>query len=521
MTDVSRGIKDAAKKAGKEKTEDKIKVIPISGAIFENELVEQVWLEGRPAFQIHTFKGSKPDIIIGYIESKDELGNPIEYVPIDNELLRKGSVWIPEAEKNIEAATFSKLWESQDKLLDLAFDAVKQREEARLFMRICTSSWFVDKEETGIAGVGKFAPILAIRGLSGGGKNRFTFCLRCCSYHPFYQSSTNKIPSIFRPLELWKGALVLNEADIDPNGKDRELAGLLIARSYGDAISRQNPNNINEANAFNQFQLTIVTQRENFGENALEGRSIPFYTEKSWNKLPSLETPEMIELGKEIQKVSLALRMKYYSTLEINKAFWLDTSDARLNSALLPLAALSNIDPSISELLNKQLRKLERRKTQLKAESDDGLLTNFLFNKLQQEDGEMPLFEHYQGNAYYFLDKHEIHTEKRFNEHTKETSEIEEEIRTILTTSNLQMSLGFNSSKGVRKKLDALLHTEDLPVTYRPLWNTHKVAKPVWFRIEPLTKLFREFVIDFDPEKHIPEALKPKAATLDSQDGRA
>ncbi len=289
---------------------------------------------------------SKTDEIATKLE--DPTKKNVFYVPIVNDHLTKGSVIIPEANLDIESATFEKLWELEDKLLDLGFDAGSQRDEARLLMRIATSSWFIDREELGPAGMSKFAPIIPIRGLSGGGKNRLLNILRFCAYHPFYQLTTDKIPSTFRPLELWKGVLALDECDLDKN--DKALIGFLLARSYGNPISRQNPNNFNESNAFNSFQLTMVTQRQPWGENALEGRSIPYYSEKTWKKLPTLETEEMISIGAEIQKMSLGLRMKYWDQVEIDKLGWLETSDARLNSALLPLRAISRFDDHCGSL---------------------------------------------------------------------------------------------------------------------------------------------------------------------------
>ena len=491
------------KKGKQSKVEEETRIVPISSAVFEEFLVEQVWFEKRAVFQLHRVKGNEPDRILDIIDSADEQGRPLKYVPIDNDHLRKGSVWIPKAHTDIQNVSFEDLWGLQDKLLDASFDSITQREMARLYLRICTSSWFIDKEETGIAGVGKFAPILPIRGLSGGGKSRFMFVCRACSYHPFYQSATNKIPSIYRPLENWKGVLFLNECNIEPNGKDKDLGDFLLARSYGDPISRQNPNNITESNAFNQFQLTVVTQRENFGENAHEGRSIPFYTEKSWQKLPTLETPEMIELAEQIQSTSLALRMKYYPKVEIKKDLWLETSDARLNAALLPLAALSEFDNGISILLNGQLKRIERQKTELKAQSDDGELTNYLFQLLQSEDGEGERYERHQGNTYYFLEKNTIEGE----------GDQEKLVKLPLTSTGLAYKLGFKSAKAVRQKLDALMHTEDLPLQIRPkdkVTNGGKPFKPVWFRVESLLKLFREFVPNFDQNKIPEDLIKPK-----------
>jgi len=469
---------------------EKIEVIPVSRMILPDALVEQVWSEGRPAFQIHYFAEAKHDKIVSDIQTTDDGGDLVKYVPVDNDHLRKGSVIIPEANLDLNSASFEELWTLQDKLLDAGFDAVKQKDEARLISRICSSSWFLDKEDSGIAGMGKFAPIIPIRGVSGGGKNRLLNILRWSSYHPFYQLTTNKIPSIFRPLELWGGVLALDECDLDPE-RDKELVGFLLARSYGNPISRQNPNNVKESNAFNNFQLTLVTQRQGFGENALEGRSIVYYAEKSWEKLPTLETPEMIDIGKQIQKLSLALRMKYWNQIQIEKSFWLETADARLNSALLPLVAMSKFDSSILVLLNKLLKHIERRKVMLKAQSDDGVLVNYLHEKV--EDG---LYRPYMdGATSYVLER----IEERETRDSTQGNDAKERIEIPLTTSRMKEELNWPSAKLIRGRLDGMMHLDDLPERVR--LGGGKPVRAIFFRREALIKLFREFVPDFNVEK--------------------
>jgi hypothetical protein len=164
------------------------------------------------------------------------------------------------------------------------------------------------------------------------------------------------------------------------------------------------------------------------------------------------------------------------------------------------------------------LKKIERRKTALKAQSDDGLLINYIYEKIQPNE-EAPdgkkLFESYlDGRAYYLYYKNEIVVEKAFV-NGKEIEQ-EKEIKVPLTTSLIGSELGWNNPKEIRKKLDALLHVEDLPETVR---ISGKKARAVFFRPGPLVKLCKEFVLDFDEDKGLPPELKPKQATLDSGTG--
>lgn len=96
------------------------------------------------------------------------------------------------------------------------FDHCDRMNEAKLQILIAMTSWILDKEKPllPIAGIGVFAPILALRGPSGSGKNRFANMLRFLCYHPFFDLSTYRIPSLYRPLDQWKGTLIMDEADL-------------------------------------------------------------------------------------------------------------------------------------------------------------------------------------------------------------------------------------------------------------------------------------------------------------------
>jgi len=88
-----------------------------------------------------------------------------------------------------------------------------------------------------IAGVGRFAPIIALRGGSGSGKNRAATTLRLVSYRPFYDLSTLRDPSLYRSLDTWRGALVLDEADTNAS-ESSDFIHLISSRYYGAPISR-------------------------------------------------------------------------------------------------------------------------------------------------------------------------------------------------------------------------------------------------------------------------------------------
>jgi hypothetical protein len=448
--------------------------------------MEEVWNEGRPALQVR-YLDSGNETILDEINSTDEFGRPIKYVPVDNESLREGAVIIPESTVGYKA-TFDDLWKKEDELLELGYDSGEEKDYVRLLTRVVSSSWWLDREVLAavaeptnrkkiesVAGMGRFAPIIPIRGVSGGGKGRLSNLLRFCSYHPVLMMRTYRLPSMYRTLHAWKGVLFIDEGDISEGNS--EIGTYLLERSYGIPIIRVDPENITISRAFDNFGMTVLTQRVDFGENALEGRSLPFVTEKTEKQLPTLETPDMIKLGKEIQRDLLSIRMQYWDKIKVDPSFWYpDVTDARLNAAMLPLHAVSKLEVPGSlepgDLAKKHLKRIEERKVVLKAESDDGVLINYLHEKV-----EAGLFRDHTTEISYFLER--IERDQRGDE-----------VEVPLTTSGMKEDLQWDTANRIRKKLRSLLKVD----------AKLKIggSRVIPFNKRVLVKLFREFVPGFD-----------------------
>ena len=145
--------------------------------------------------------------------------------------------------------------------------------------------------------------------------------------------STYRIPSLYRPFDLWQGTLALDEADFSNTSEKSELIHFLNCRATGTPVSRQNPKNARITDVFANFGLTIVTQRRQFDDNATESRSLPYYSEVTEEKLPVVETDEMLKTGLSLQNKLLYLRMIHYRDVVINKSYWMEEiTDPRSNA---------------------------------------------------------------------------------------------------------------------------------------------------------------------------------------------
>lgn len=476
-----KGLKEDEPAKAEEKPEMEIRYAP--GLTTKNYVAEEVWDGvGLPRFCLYNFDTEK-FTYADYLDlgETNEKGQPIVYHPVFNDHLRKGMVILPREPKE---TTFKETVEDIFKFLlaDKHFDSCGSETQVKLLGLIALGSQFLDrlKPSIPIAGIGRFAPIIGVRGPSGSGKNRLANLLRLCSQRPYFDMSKLNIPSLFRPLDIWRGTLVLDEMDFDKTGETSELIHFLNCRATGTPISRQDPNSPQDSQAFDNFGLTIVTQRRQFDDNATEGRTVPFFCEKTDKKLPTVELDETIAEGMEIQDRLLYLRMKYWREFNIDKEAWIeDISDPRLNAALLPAMTIAKFEPSVADIVKSVVKQIEETKVRQKANSMDGVIIGFLWDHI--EDGHLAQYLN-----FYYLEM----VEK--NEDGYAT-------RKPMTVRGIADKLGWKQSGWVRKILNSL---NVVPREVPPVIKLEgKTYRPIFVDPVRLEKLLREFVVGYERNK--------------------
>jgi len=463
----------------------KVAYVPKPTVVTNEFIAEMFWnRQDPPEYLIYNFESDtftrQNEIDLGEVDAK---GRRIIYVPPFNDALKKGLVIVP---SGITETTFREVFEEIDQFAASAYDPCGQEALVKLLTRIAVGSWFLDRFVADtmfdVAGAGKFAPILPIRGPSQSGKNRLAFVLRLLSYRPYFEMSTYRIPSLYRPLDLWQGTLVLDEADFANTTEKSELVHFLNCRATGTPLSRQNPKNPKQTDTFSNFGLTIVTQRRPFDDNATESRAIPYYSETSDKKLPVIETDEMLKKGLELQNKLLYLRMKFYRQVTISKDAWVnDLNDHRLVASLLPLLALSKHEPSLKETITDTAKEVERAKIEEKANSMDGIIINYLWEKISEG-----LFENWRPFIFYVLESRSVETINGF----------ETEHKTALTTKHIAEQFKW-SAQSIRKALASLgIAEKGLSSHIKVDGKTQRV---IFFDPRRLEKRLREFVVNYTP----------------------
>jgi len=489
------------------KVGEKVKYAAKPTVVGPGFIAEEVWdRKNAPKYLVYHFDEDRfetvSEIDLGETDIHDR---KIVYMPVDNDSLRKGVVVVPREAKE---ATWKEVLGEGDSFAFTCYDPCGKDAFVKLLIRVGYGSWFLNRfvgdPLLEVAGVGKFAPIIPIRGPSQSGKNRLAFVLRMLSYRPYFEMSTYRVPSLYRPLDLWQGTLVLDEADMANTSERSEFIHFLNCRATGTPISRQDPQNPKRTYVFCNFGLTILTQRKQFDDNATESRCLPFYSEATDKQLPTVETDDMLRMGLELQDKLLFLRMKFYREVAIDKSTWLGgILDPRLNASLLPLIALSKYEPNIYETVVQTAKEVERLKVEEKSTSEDGLVVNYLWEKIQED-----LFECWNNPIHYVLLKREVVRERA------EETEIESEIKIPLTTTSLAEHFKW-SAKTARKVVKGLsIAREGLSNFVRVGGKSYRV---IFFEPQKLEKRLREFVVEYTPNALL-EKLGPVTHVTDVTD---
>jgi hypothetical protein len=353
-------------------------------------IAEEVWrMDEKPQFLFRNFNSST-------IRRADEItvpnasGRDIIYRPIDNDALRKRLVLVP---RDYKECTFSQAFEAGRSLTLEMYDAEKDKvDEVGLLVGVAQSTHFLDRwtrdAEIDIPGMGKFAPIIAIRGPSGSGKDRLLNALRFNSYRPYYNLSTRRVPSIFRPMDMWRGTLCLSEMELGRSDESSLVTQFLNGRAYGVPFSRQDQEDVRLSRAFVNFGVTIATQRRPWEDNATEDRTVPFYTQKTMRPIASEEMDEWLRRGLDIMDMMLYLRLMHWNKVEIDKATRIEGVSPRLTAAILPLLAIKKVEPSYDAPL-KVLESLEKQRRVVKSMTNDGVMVNLIWDKVSQKYFDM------------------------------------------------------------------------------------------------------------------------------------
>jgi len=210
-------------------------------------------------------------------------------------------------------------------------------------------------------------PYLRFIGDTGSGKSRAVETVGSICYKPIFATGSASVSPIFRILDIFRGTLLIDEADYRFSDEKAEMIKILncgntpafpVLRSQGNGGNKKEF----EPVSFQVYGPKVFDTRGYFRDQALENRCLT--EEMGQRKLREdipINLPDRFkEEALEIRNKLLMFRFRNYGKKEVNPDLVDKEIEPRLNQIVVPLASIIN-DEGLLKSLKKSIRNYNKQ----------------------------------------------------------------------------------------------------------------------------------------------------------------
>lgn len=319
------------------KMNKKDKPLPVSFYESGNSIYELVG-DGKNNFF------AKYDLLAESVEICEEIheGNQV-IVPLADDLSKNGVILLP-----TEAVEFGCLEELEGEIQTFIHKYVQLTPFGEMIAtKYVLLSWVYDRFET--------IPYLRFLGDYGSGKSRAERVIGSVCYKPIFAGGSTTPSPIFRIIQLYRGTLIIDEADFRQSDMAAEITKILncgyskgtpVLRSEGDKNGKFEPR------AYNVYSPKILATRKTFADVALESRCITERVRpKDRSDIPLHLPEEFYEQALKLRNKLLMFRFKYYLGVRYKPELEIAGVEPRINQVMVPLLSLVDDEDRRQELV--------------------------------------------------------------------------------------------------------------------------------------------------------------------------
>lgn len=189
-------------------------------------------------------------------------------------------------------------------------------------------------------------PYLRALGDYGTGKTRFIQTIGVLCYRPMLVSGASSVSPIFRLIDMFRGTLVVDEADLSNSDSDNEIVKIInVGYQKGGAVMRAEKEaqaDIYSPEVYDVFGPKILATRKPFTDRAVESRCL---TRRTTTQRPRPDIP--YTLGQSfwtrstvIRNKLLMYRLKNHRPIEIDHSLADSSVEPRLNQVTMALKSI-------------------------------------------------------------------------------------------------------------------------------------------------------------------------------------
>lgn len=320
-----------------------------------------------------------------YVSSVEDRGEKLVPIPASNNLIKHGAVLLPEkaTEYETEDRLISELRAYLCRYVDLSPEFVE------VVCAYALLTWVYDA----------FNELCYLRfsGDFGSGKSRALYVIGSVCNKPFFASAASTISPVFYTLDLFRGTLVLDEADFRYSDLQADITKIMNNGSMrGFPVLRHTQTATKEFDprAFNVFGPKLVAMRKTFEDIALESR---FLTEDMNARtlradiplnLPDVQADEALDLRNKL----LMYRFRTLAKSRIREDQVDRSRSGRFNQTLVPLLSVAS-DEGMRQIIRACAEQNDDRKASLRTLSIEAELVEVICELIdkQSEDGSLPV----------------------------------------------------------------------------------------------------------------------------------
>lgn len=325
------------------------------GGCFDGWLVEYLYDIER---DVATLAWKDPEGKLGTGEFVTINGQTLRPYPV-NDTLRSGAIAFPSAmgeRKSIrELVAYVEMYLQSIYLLP-------SPQIGRLMAYWVLSTWVYDAFETVI--------YLRAMGGAGSGKSELVKRIGLVCYRTMTANGAGSTSSLFRAVERYKGAVLLDEADLQASDTEADMIkfynlGAMRGNPIWRAVEVQGPNGVNdwEERAFQTFCPKLIAMRKDFRDDAVGTRSLTIklqpreMTELRAAGIPLTINQSIRGRAQALRNMLLRWRLETWQPeIEVDPEFYDLTISPRLNQVAGPLLAIARDDPEQQEDIRRTLR---------------------------------------------------------------------------------------------------------------------------------------------------------------------
>ena len=293
--------------------------------------------------------------------------------PYNSDLINKGVILFPTAVGE---------YENERKLIDEIQTFIHRYVDVSPFFEKLSAyyvmfTWLYDNFNT--------LPYLRVLGDYGTGKTRFLQTVGSICYKPMFAGGATTPSPVFRIIEMFKGTLVLDEADFKASEDWADIIKILNCgfQAGFPVLRTEETNGKREPHAYDCYCPKILATRREFKDKALESRCLTErLTETSRDDIPLLLDNEFYKKTQELRNVLLRFRFQHYEKHEIDLTMQDKTIEKRLSQVIMSIYSIIE-DPKIREEIGMFLKEYNKKLIVDRGEQFEAMILEKIFELLK------------------------------------------------------------------------------------------------------------------------------------------